>query len=166
MFLLILLWGFTVSLTAFMSDKKYFSFQIFIFLFHVIVFFSSCQLKKRMVSSCHYQGCQIQRIYCIYLCCACLIWLYIFRGLWNWGTAVFGLPDAEPSSCCHDIKEQVEGVYLRNGTCRLNESSLLLIRRLFRYQLSGKKIYIPPQMLLKSYVDCRAVLRKDFIKTK
>lgn len=56
-------------------------------------------------------------------------------------------------------------VYLRNGTCRLNESSLLLIRRLFRYQLSGKK-YIPPQMLFKSYVDCRAVLRKDFIKTK
>lgn len=32
-------------------------------------------------------------------------------------------------------------VYLRNGTCRLNNSSLLLIRRLFRYQLSGKKIY-------------------------
>lgn len=37
--------------------------------------------------------------------------LYL-AGPWNWGTAVFGLPDAEPSCCCHDIKEQVEGARL------------------------------------------------------
>lgn len=37
--------------------------------------------------------------------------LYL-AGPWNWGTAVFGLPDAEPSCCCHDIKDQVEGARL------------------------------------------------------
>lgn len=96
--------------------------------------------------------------------------LYGFRSFGACGTEgrqflVYQMLSPPPVAMTLKSKWKVP-VYLRNGTCRLNESSLLLIRRLFRYQLSGKKIYIPPQMLLKSYVDCRAVLRKDFIKTK
>lgn len=81
---------------------KVFQFQsemIFLFKFNVIVFFCSCQLKKKCF-------CLSERK-CTYLVYA----LCIFASFRACGTEFWVYQRLSPSSCCHDIKELVEGTF-------------------------------------------------------